>query len=84
MAKYCGNCGRELSDEAKFCPNCVRNTFQGTRQIIIQNQKSLTVHLMILITEALQILLKALPKRVLEMIRETLEMKRNFLLKRYA
>ena len=22
MAKYCGNCGRELSDEAKFCPNC--------------------------------------------------------------
>ena len=22
MAKYCGNCGRELSDNAKFCPNC--------------------------------------------------------------
>ena len=62
----------------------VRNTFKDTRQIIIPNQKSLMVHLMILITEALQILLKALPKRVLEMIKEVLELKRNFLSKRYA
>ena len=74
MAKYCGNCGRELSDNAKFCPNC------GWEYV----PRYKAVHLMILITEALQILLKALPKRVLEMIREIWEMKRNFLLKRYA
>ena len=66
MAKYCGNCGRELSDEAKFCPNCGQ------------------VHLMTLITEALQILLKALPKRVPEMIRKVWKLERNFLSKRYA
>ncbi|MBP5700213.1 MAG: zinc ribbon domain-containing protein [Methanobrevibacter sp.] len=28
MAKYCGNCGRELSDEAKFCPNCGQEYIQ--------------------------------------------------------
>ena len=39
MAKYCGNCGRELSDNAKFCPNC-GNSITGEVSATEQKQST--------------------------------------------
>lgn len=31
MAKYCANCGRELPDEAVYCPDCGKKFIPRTK-----------------------------------------------------
>lgn len=37
MAKFCGNCGKEMSDEQRFCSNCGKEFANNVNQPIYSN-----------------------------------------------
>lgn len=37
MAKFCGNCGKEMSDEQRFCSNCGKEFVNNINQTVYSN-----------------------------------------------